>query len=274
VIARVHRPGFPLAGFVDCFWHFDGYPSSHARERALPTGTVKLVVNLHEDRMRVFLREDDFEGQRFRGSVVCGAQAGYFVLEPSQQMSVVGIHFRPGGAAPFLGAPAGEFTNRHLGLDDVWGAPEASELRERLLEAGSSEAMFGVLEYALLNRLERPLLAHPAVAYALRQLAARPAVSHISDIQDQTGYGAKRFIELFRNAVGLTPKVYCRIMRFQSVIERLACGRRVEWASVALDGGYCDQSHLNREFRALSGLTPSEYRPGDDDRPNHVPIDR
>jgi AraC-like DNA-binding protein len=274
VIARVHRPGFPLAGFVDCFWHFDGYPSSHARERALPTGTVKLVVNLHEDRMRVFLREDDFEGQRFRGSVVCGAQAGYFVLEPSQQMSVVGIHFRPGGAAPFLGAPAGEFTNRHLGLDDVWGAPEASELRERLLEAGSSEAMFGVLEYALLNRLQRPLLAHPAVAYALRQLAARPAVSHISDIQDQTGYGAKRFIELFRNAVGLTPKVYCRIMRFQSVIERLACGRRVEWASVALDGGYCDQSHLNREFRALSGLTPSEYRPGDDDRPNHVPIDR
>jgi AraC-like DNA-binding protein len=235
---------------------------------------VKLVVNLHEDRMRVFLREDDFEGQRFRGSVVCGAQAGYFVLEPSQQMSVVGIHFRPGGAAPFLGAPAGEFTNRHLGLDDVWGAPEASELRERLLEAGSSEAMFGVLEYALLNRLQRPLLAHPAVAYALRQLAARPAVSHISDIQDQTGYGAKRFIELFRNAVGLTPKVYCRIMRFQSVIERLACGRRVEWASVALDGGYCDQSHLNREFRALSGLTPSEYRPGDDDRPNHVPIDR
>jgi AraC-like DNA-binding protein len=274
VIARVHRPGFPLAGFVDCFWHFDGYPSSHARERALPTGTVKLVVNLHEDRMRVFLREDDFEGQRFRGSVVCGAQAGYFVLEPSQQMSVVGIHFRPGGAAPFLGEPAGEFTNRHLGLDDVWGAPEASELRERLLEAGSSEAMFGVLEYALLNRLQRPLLAHPAVAYALRQLAARPAVSHISDIQDQTGYGAKRFIELFRNAVGLTPKVYCRIMRFQSVIERLACGRRVEWASVALDGGYCDQSHLNREFRALSGLTPSEYRPGDDDRPNHVPIDR
>jgi AraC-like DNA-binding protein len=273
VIARVHRPGFPLAGFVDCFWHFDGYPSSHARERALPTGTVKLVVNLHEDRMRVFLREDDFEGQRFRGSVVCGAQAGYFVLEPSQQMSVVGIHFRPGGAAPFLGAPAGEFTNRHLGLDDVWGAPEASELRERLLEAGSSEAMFGVLEYALLNRLQRPLLAHPAVAYALRQLAARPAVSHISDIQDQTGYGAKRFIELFRNAVGLTPKVYCRIMRFQSVIERLACGRRVEWASVALDGGYCDQSHLNREFRALSGLTPSEYRPIED-RPNHVPIDR
>jgi AraC-like DNA-binding protein len=235
---------------------------------------VELVVNLHEDRIRVFLAEDDFEGQRFRGSVVCGPQSGYFVLEPSQQMSVVGIHFRPGGAAPFLGAPAGEFTDRHLGLDDVWGAAQAIELRERLLEAGSTEAMFGVLERALLNRLRRPLLTHPAVAYALGQLTAWPAVSRIGNIQDETGYGAKRFIELFRGAVGLTPKMYCRIMRFQAVIERLACGRRVEWASVALDGGYCDQSHLNREFRVLSGLTPTEYRPAADDRPNHIPIDR
>jgi len=52
------------------------------------------------------------------------------------------------------------------------GRTQASELRERLLEAGSPEATFGVLECALLNRLQRPLLAHPAVAYALRQLAA------------------------------------------------------------------------------------------------------
>ena len=58
----------------------------------------------------------------------------------------------------------------------MWGGSEASELRERLLEAGSSEAMFGVLECALLNRLQRPLLAHPAVAYALRQLAAADGV--------------------------------------------------------------------------------------------------
>jgi AraC-like DNA-binding protein len=272
VIACVHRPGFPLGGFVDCFWHFDGYAASHARERALPTGTVELVVNLQEDRIRVFLADDDFEGQRLRGSVVCGPQSGYFVLEPSQQTSVVGIHFRPGGAAPFLGAPAGEFTDRHLGLDDVWGAAQARELRERLVEARSSDAMFVVLERALLDRLRRPLLLHPAVAYALGQLTARPAISRIGDVQDETGYGAKRFIELFRNAVGLTPKVYCRIMRFQGVIERLARGHRVEWAVVALDGGYCDQSHLNREFRVLSGVTPSEYRPSDDDRPNHVPI--
>ena len=116
-------------------------------------------------------------------------------------------------------------------------------------------------------------MAHPSVAYALDQLTAGPSVARIGVVQDAAGYGAKRFIELFRNSIGLTPNVYCRIMRFQVVIDRLARGRRVEWAHVALDGGYCDQSHLNREFRVLSGLTPSEYRPGDGARPNHVPID-
>jgi PhnB protein len=52
----------------------------------------------------------------------------------------------------------------------------------------------------------------------------------------------------------------------------LAAGRRVEWCDVALDCGYYDLSHLAREFRAFSGLTPSEHRPVDPGRPNHVAL--
>jgi AraC-like DNA-binding protein len=272
MIARFYHPRAPLDGFVERFWYFQGYAVDHERERALPTGTVELVINLGEDRMRIFKDDEDLHGQSFSESVICGPQSGYFVLDTSRpSAAVLGIHFQPGGATPFLGMPADELTDRHVALEDVWG-PGARELRQRIMEANSPDAMFVLLEKTLRARLTRPPLIHPAVAHALQELTAVPAIVRIGQVQDETGYGAKRFIELFSDSVGLTPKLYCRIQRFQAVIARIARGERVEWAGVALDGGYCDQSHLNREFRAFSGVTPTSYRPVAGDRPSHVAI--
>jgi AraC-like DNA-binding protein len=272
MIARFHQPGPPLQPFVDCLWHFQGYSVTHTRERALPTGTIEVVFNLGEERARIFHDDADLDGQEFRESVVCGPQSSYFVLDTSRPGTVLGIHFRPGGATPFLGFPSHELTDRHVALEDIWG-PNARQLRAQLVEAASPTAMFALLERALVARLTRPPLIHPAVALALHQLNTMPAVARIRDVQGETGYSPKYFIDLFRNSVGLTPKLYCRIQRFQTVINQLANNRRVEWALVALDSGYSDQPHLNREFRAFSGVTPGEYRPVADDRPSHVAID-
>ena len=272
MLGRVYRPGLPLGEFVDCLWYFDAYEANHARERALPTGTVELVINLKAERFRILRDDRDSEGLAFRESVVCGPQSGYFVLDTTKPSTVIGAHFLPGGAAAVLGARADELTDRHVGLEDIWGA-QAGSLRERLLEAGSPEKMFAVLERLLISRMRQSLAAHPAAAYALQHLTGAPEISRIGQVQLRTGYSPKRFIELFRNAVGLTPKVYSRIRRFQLVLDRLAKGDRIEWAEVALDGGYCDQSHLNREFLRFAGVTPGGYRPVSPDRPSHVAME-
>jgi AraC-like DNA-binding protein len=104
--------------------------------------------------------------------------------------------------------------------------------------------------------------------------AARDAANdaRIAEVQSAAGYSAKHFIEIFRASVGLTPKTYCRVRRFQSVLENLFGKRKIEWARVALDCGFYDQSHLNREFRAFSGVTPGEYQGVAIDRPNHLAI--
>ena len=269
---RVHRPGPPLDRFVDCFWHNDGERLSHRRERLLPNGSFALLFNLGEDRIRRFAHDADALGQALPGATVCGAQSGYVVRDTSQPKTVLGVHFRPGGAAPLLGLPAGLVTDRHVGLEELWGL-RSRTLRERLIEAATPEARFGLIEQALLARLERPGRQHPAVSYALRQLTATPALTRIANLRAETGYGPKRFIALFRDSVGVTPKLFCRLWRFQGVIEALARGEAVEWAQVAADGGFADQPHLNREFRAFAGITPTQYRPVARDRPNHVAID-
>lgn len=264
-----HRPTGPLGEVVDCLWYFQGRRAT--RELALPTGTAELVINLRQDKIRIYSGIDDARGQWFGGAIVSGTQSRYVVLDAADEAAVVGVHFRPGGAAALLGMPLNELTDRHVNLEDVWGA-QANGLREQLLEADSPGVAVGVLERALVSRLDERRGYHPVVAFALRRFVAMPTMARVGEVAEASGYSAKRFIHLFTEGVGLSPKRFCRILRLQAVVNRLAAGARVEWAEVAAAGGYCDQSHLIRDFRAMTGLTPAEYRPVDRDSPNHVAV--
>ena len=87
----------------------------------------------------------------------------------------------------------------------------------------------------------------------------------------ETGLSRRRFAQLFREQVGLTPKLYCRLHRFQQVLRQIASGAPVDWADLALAGGYCDQAHLVNEFRNFSGISPSVYLANERSFANHVP---
>jgi transcriptional regulator GlxA family with amidase domain len=91
-------------------------------------------------------------------------------------------------------------------------------------------------------------------------------------VVDETGYSHRRFVALFRGAVGLPPKLYCRILRFQAALHLLATPPPLPLAEVALAAGYSDQPHLNREFRELAGVSPGEYRAAAPTSLLHVPL--
>lgn len=267
------RPAPPLDRFVVCFWYYRGYARAHDREIVLPTGASSIVFKLTDVTVRSFRDASDLVGQTYGGAVASGAFSSHFVLDTSRPSSTLGVQFKPGCASAFLGVPAGELSGLRVPLEDLWG-PKALNIRERILEAATPEAAIALVEQALLARLRRPLLMHPAAAHAIARIDAEPAISRIAEIRDETGYSAKRFIELFRASVGLAPKPFSRVRRFQSVIDRLADGSRVEWAAVAADSGYSDQPHLNREFRRMAGVTPTAYRPVEPGHRNHVAVDK
>ncbi|MEQ8786473.1 MAG: helix-turn-helix domain-containing protein [Pirellulaceae bacterium] len=262
----------PLNRFVDCLWHSEGYSPAHDLERALPTGTVEMVFRLEQPELRI-VDDDGAPLGRFGDAVVSGTHSRYFVLETRQQSSVMGVHFRPGGAAPLLGLPLSELTDRHVGLADLWGRT-ARLWREQLLAARAPQARFDVLERLLLRRLAPPSTESAVVDDALARFTAAPSLARVRDVCAASGLSAKRFIRRFHDRVGLTPKLYCRVQRFQAVVDQAANRRGVDWARVALDCGYYDQSHLIRDFREFSGVTPAEYRPVEPDRKNHLAVSR
>ena len=273
MIYRTLTPQPPLSDFVDLFWAAEGHAPAHARERLLPSGTMQLIINLREDRLRIYERQHTDRFQSFRGSLICGAHSEFFVIDTASQQSVIGVHFKPGGAFPFVKLPADELRDTHVSLEILWGQSVATRLRDQLLEAMTPEARFRILEHFLMGQAARPLVRHPAVACALSEFSrAVPHMRTISEVAEQAGLSQRHFIQLFSEEVGLTPKVFCRVRRFQKVLRLVYQARQIEWADVATACGYFDQSHFIRDFRAFSGFNPSTYLTHRGEHQNHVPL--
>jgi AraC-like DNA-binding protein len=264
------KPDSPLDEFVDVFWIFGSAAQTPAKERALPDACVQLIVNLREDRTSIYDRYDFRVSRTFNGCALVGPQSEFAVIDGGGPMELAGVHFKPGGAYPFLSPPADELHGLQLPLDVLWGAM-AAEMRERLLEAQTPHEQFHVMEQVLLARITRSLSRHRAVDFALRQFQTGQTQS-IAGVTAQTGLCSRRFIELFRREVGLTPKLFCRVRRFQRVLRCIASGKPVDWTDVALDAGYFDQAHFIHDFRAFSGINPSAYRETRPWHMNHVPL--
>jgi AraC-like DNA-binding protein len=268
-----YLPRPPLADFVELFWHCDGHAQPpHTRERVLPTGDVQLVVSLRDDPLRTHDTHDVERAQTYRGPLLCGPHSRFSIIDTGPLASSMGVQFRPGGAYPFLGAPVGELHNLNLPLDDLWG-PAAHALRDRLLEARTPAARFRILERFLLDQIQPARARHPAVAYALNAFQAVPQDRTIASVARHTGLSSRWFIAAFRAQVGLTPKLYCRLRRFQAALTRIGRRHPPDWAGLALACGYYDQAHFIRDFRAFSGLSPTRYLADRGAHHNHVRLD-
>jgi AraC-like DNA-binding protein len=254
-----YKPTAILSGFVDNFWLYEGYEAEHLNERILPTGTFELVINLRENELRIYSAEEQPSGcDCFSGAVVSGAYGKGFVSDSEEEAFIIGVHFKPGGAAPFLGVPAGELADAHVNLESLWGQ-SANRLREHLCDAATSAERFSLLEEGLKNHLLGPLEHHYAVSTALEAFR-RDATTAVREIARDVGLSQRRFIEVFKKEVGMTPKLFSRVQRFQqarAIIHRQE--EAADWAAIAIECGYFDQSHLIREFLEFSGTSPAAY---------------
>jgi AraC-like DNA-binding protein len=265
-------PGPRLSPFVKLLWASDQAASpwsvAGGRERVLPTGGMHLVFRLSDHPLRLFNDINDPIGYRVGHTIVGGARASFYVREISQPVSSVGAQLRPGAAELLFGVSAGELAGRHTPLQDLWG-PSAVEARERLSEAGGLQRKLDVFEALLAARLPTVRGLHPAVAQALERFTT---TADVRQAVKESGYSHRRFIALFQRGLGLTPKLYCRVLRFQEALEQVAAHTAASLVEVALDVGYSDQAHFNREFREFAGVSPGEYRELAPAFPHHVPI--
>lgn len=266
---RLYRPRSELADHIEFFGHWLHRGATY-RSRALPRGAVTIVFDVgHRQQLDLYAADGTTE-MSVPPAFITGSQNTPYVSDIPADEPVVAIHFRPGGAFPFLGIPLGDLADGPVGVGEIWGR-QGRDLHERLIEAPSVPARFRLLEQFMLAQARSSVPRHPGVAAAMAAVEADPSI-RLADVRRMTGLSTKRLIALFRAEVGLPPKEFARARRFQAALKRLGDG--TPGARIAADLGYFDQSHFVREFRAFSGTTPTCYRRQRILLPSHVPLGR
>jgi AraC-like DNA-binding protein len=267
-------PAHHLRPFVRLLWAStpDDAPTPQpgAREHVLPTGGMHLVFRLGGPPLRLFRDDADAQGFTVGYAMVGGTRPAFFVRDVSVETPSVGVMLQPGAARALLGAPEDALADCHTPLDALWGA-DAGFALEQLHGAGSLAAQLAVVEALLTARLALRALhgLHPAVAHALAGLSGG---SVIGELVKHSGYSHRRFIALFRGMTGLAPKQYTRMLRFDRVLSQFALEPHQPWVELALQAGYSDQAHLNRDFLAIAGMSPQAYRRAAPTASRHVPM--
>ncbi|KAA2284016.1 helix-turn-helix domain-containing protein [Arenimonas fontis] len=245
-----------LADVVTMLWYGEGRVA-YQRDRILPSGGSQLLINLGPVQYRI---EPGPPERRvpFRDVWYSGLHQGPIDTEAPHGNALFGVTFRAAGARPWLGVDADRLVGRVLPLEDLVGG-DAQTLRERLLETRTLEARFALVEDWLLARLRPRYAPSPLTLWALGRIEASAGRLPVETLAREAGVSRKHLAVLFRRQVGMGMKSLARVHRFRAATALLAGRERVPWAELAEACGYFDQSHLVRDFRAFSGLSPGQF---------------
>lgn len=195
------------------------------------------------------------DSQPPRGTVI-GPMSGVGRIERVELPATVGAFFRPARVAPFLRVPISDLTDCTVAIDDVWGTA-SSRLPSELCDVNEA-ARIDRVESFLLTRLARAR--QRAAALDVERLAAsvirRRGRVTVDAMARAAGVSRQHLSREFRGRIGVPPKLYTRLVRFQSGLVYAGCRATVDWARAAIDLGFADQSHMIADFREFTGLTP------------------
>ncbi|MDQ7815580.1 MAG: helix-turn-helix domain-containing protein [Melioribacteraceae bacterium] len=223
-------------------------------ERVYPCGYATMVF--HYGSPSIFQKKDSSKYIE-PNLVICGQQTSYYDLSLSGKTGMILIVFRPHGVKSFFNFPITELLNENLSLQDLINN-ETIELEDKLFNSPNNRQRITHLENFLIKRLihnnefER-------VEHAIEIIENSKGQIKAQDIAHEVCLGIKQFERTFSKYVGINPKKYASIIRFQNVIQMKRKHKNSSMFQLAFDNGYYDQSHFIHDFKSLTGFTPKAF---------------
>ena len=242
---REHQPHISLSPFVDSYWTFTGFPVTGEPVVVFPDGCVDII----------FRRDKD--SGNFR-PVIVGTMTSYIEVT-SEYAPSFGVRFKPTGITAFTRVPVEEFTNRNVALELIDTLFEKSFF-EVLPEKKSVEELMAYMNYYLMG--QRPYLYHPdkQIIRAVDFIHFSKGQLPLSKVASEICLGQRHFERKFKSKIGVSPKTFAKIIRFKHAMRCLQHYPDKDLLSVAIECGYYDHTHLIKDFKALSGNTPTSLR--------------
>ena len=249
---REYAPNAALAAHVECLWTALAPARAHTH-RVLPDNCVDILWQ-------------DGGGPGF----AVGMMSGAILVCSDHPVRTVAVRFKPGAAGRFLDLPLQALTDQRADMDQLWGRGDAERLADELwTDDLPDRARLDLIETELMRRLRASLRDSAAggagaamVGQALAAIDASGGALRIEQLAAGLGVSRQHFAAQFRQRVGLTPKLYARISRFRratAMLGDLRAAGGADWAQLALDCGYFDQSHLIHDFQDFAGSAPQGF---------------
>ncbi len=248
------RPAPSLRPFVKFYYQVDATLDAAGIHQPVPARSPEILEFMFATHY-VVERLNHGTKQNACAAALVGAKTHRHVnLSLSGRVDAFTIAFRPGGIAALFGVPSCELTDLDFDAGDVLGGAIGS-LREQLGEQHGIADRARVADRFLAARL--PQFAYASAAITSARLIHRcNGAIQVAQLAGHAGLGIRQFERRFREEVGVAPKLYARIVRFEAALRRKSAQPASRWSDIAYSLGYFDQMHMIHDFRRLSGETP------------------
>lgn len=271
MLHQPYFPSFPLDQFIDVLIYFEGLYHAHTVDRFLPNGDVEILIDFHDAPQYIYDNHTLKEIQACHHVWASGLRTEPITIPAGSGSAMMVIAFKKGMAAPFFPFPMDEIKDSVVDADLVWGS-DFGLLREKVLAVKDVTERFKIVENFLIRTFRSKLDLNPCVAFAVEEMTKRPDGLNIARMNEKIGYSQKHFAEMFRRQVGVTPKSYLRLMRFQKAIQAIDKTAEINWGTVAFECGFYDQAHFINDFKHFSGFTPEQYAKIHTNYQNYIPV--
>jgi AraC-like DNA-binding protein len=242
-----------LAAFIECYWIIEDDDKTPRRQKIIPDGFNEIIFH-YRDPYRINLSGKWKEQSR---GLLAGQIRKHFFLENTGSSGIIGIKLKPTALTHLYGISMQQLTDRVVDIPSVFG-DHFSSTEAKLHATTDHDKRIAIINDHFLQLLTTISVSETAADRAVELIFHRHGMIPVSAIAMVAGVGERQLENLFKKYVGLSPKLFSRIIRF-SYIFQLIQQNNQSWTGLAYEASFFDQSHFIRNFKDFTGENPSDY---------------
>lgn len=250
------KPSAGLTNYVESYWHIGlAGPTQNVSPDniCIPKGTVEMIITLNNGKTEVL---GEFGWQELGKAVVVGIQTSAITWRIYGGTQKFGIRLKPETFLLLFGMPVAELCQKFSSIETLAGS-RLNWLIDRLREAPDTKTRIYIVESFLYKKLALGTAGDNQLTNAIRTIWKEEGNISTASLSKSVYLCERQLQRLFKNTVGVSPKLYSRIIRFRGAYEQAVSGKWAGWADVAYNSGYTDQAHFVKDFKSFTGLTPT-----------------
>lgn len=252
---KIFSPNDKLSRYIKCYWSLESQANSdpHSRERIFPDGCIELIFN-YGDIFVTYDAKDNAEEQP--KNFIHGQLKKFIEVQGMGKVGVFSIRFQPAGLQPFIDFDVSELTGIFTEVSQIWN--DGTLLEKKMKVCKNNEERIAVIENFLESRL-RNTPSYSEIEYCVNEIIKADGMIAIEKLSDDLKIGKRHLERLFLSSVGLSLKLFSRIIRFNNTLQLIENKGFRNFTNVAHDGGFYDQAHFIKDFKEFTGLNPKQY---------------